>query len=228
MSPDNERVEKGREILKSRAAQGEPGTKQPTHASATVSAEDTVRELETIQKKFGAPTRGPSAGETQNHPVPPAERSAGPAPADLNAAASAAAAIGTARAQIENQLVTEARLASDPRRERDQKVYEMGQRGELAFVPPAPEEVAAQAARSGLEPEVIEELPQTPSEQAARDEVRLEQGEQAAKNAKEGLILGMERADHGQVKPGEQEADAQPREPQPETVDENANKHVIR
>lgn len=228
MSPDNERVEKGREILKSRAAQGEPGTKQPTQASATVSAEETVAELKSLQEKYGAETRGPSAGETQNHPVPAAERHAGPSPADTQAAASAASALGSARAQIENQLVTEARLASDPRRERDQRVYEMGQRGELAFVPPSEEEVAAQAARSGLTPEVIEDLPKTPSEQAERDEKRLDEGEAAAADAKAGLILGMEKADHGQVKPGQQDGDEKPRDKQPEDVDTNANKHVIR
>lgn len=179
----NERVEKGREILKTRAAQGEPGTKQPAHKGPALEAQEVVDELNALTEKHSAEARGPSAGGVQNHPVPPHERSTAPiGGAGIQAAAGALAA---ARAHIENELISEARLASDPRRELDQKKFEMGQRGELGFVPPAPEELAA----LGLPPAVADEIPKTPAEQVARDMPRLQQAEETAKQVKGGQSI---------------------------------------
>ena len=173
-----ERAEKGREILKSRAAQGEPGTKQPAHKEAADRAQSVVDDLKKVAEKNNVETRGPSAGGVQNHPVPPHERTTSPITGGgLQAAAGAVAA---AQAHIESELIAEARRTSDPRWELDQKKFEMGQRRELALVPPAPEELAAQ----GVNPEVVDELPKSPQEQVDRDMPRLKQAEETAKQVK--------------------------------------------
>ena len=189
MTDKNERAEKGREILKSRAALGEPGTKQPAHKNPLEDAEVVLDELKGLQEKYGAETRGPSAGDVQNHPVPPAERTT--APVTGGGIAAAAAAVGAARGQIENELVAEARLASDPRRERDQKMFEMGQRGELGFVPPSEAELAAAGAKLGSKgDEVIAAIPKSGKEQVDQDMPRLEEGERLASQAKGAQTTG--------------------------------------
>lgn len=181
----NERAESGREILRSRAAQGEPGEKQPAHETARQDAQKTVDELKRLEEDYGAETRPPSASEeVKNHPIPPHERSTARTPMQNAGHQMAAAALGAARSNIEAQLIADARIASDPRHELDQKKFEMGQRGELAFVPPAEEEIAAQAARSGVDKEVLDSIPKTGEEQVARDMPRLEAAERAAAQAK--------------------------------------------
>lgn len=187
--PDNERAEKGREILKSRAAQGEPGSKQPAHKNPSEDAEGVLDELKGLQEKHGAETRGPSAGPTTNNPVPAHERTT--APVTGGGIAAAAAAIGAARSQIENELIADARLASDPRRERDQKIFEMGQRGELGFVPPSEAELAAAGAKLGTKgEEVIAATPKTGAEQVDQDMPRLKEGERLAAQAKGAQATG--------------------------------------
>lgn len=193
MADIKERAEKGREILKSRAAQGEPGQKQPAHKDAAEEAQKTVDELKSLQEKYGAETRPPSASqEVKNHPVPPHERKPGPAPASTASIQAAAAALGAASAHIENQLIADARIASDPRYEQDQEKFEMGQAGTLAFVPPSEEELAAQAARAGVDPEIVKDVPKSPQEQVARDEPRLKQAKDTAAQIKSAQITGAE------------------------------------
>lgn len=173
MAETNERAEKGREILKSRAAQGEPGTKQPHAKDENVRAQEVVDELQALRDKHGAEVRGPSAGETQNHPVPPHERTT--APVGGAGIQAAAAALGAAQAHIETELIAEARLASDPRREQDQKKFEMGQRGDLAFLPPP----------------TVDEVnnpPATPQEQVERDAPKLAAAEETGKQIRSGQV----------------------------------------
>jgi hypothetical protein len=188
-TPDNaaspsaviERAQEGKEILGARVATGEPGQKQPKHDDPNLSASKTVEKLNDIVKQFEAPTYGPSdkrAQESGNpHPVAPEDRSIQGGDQVLQAAGTAAAAIGTARDHLTRQLEADARLVSDPRYERDQKVYELGVQGKLDGIAPAPAEAAAQAARAGLPPEVAELTPKTPEEQVAQDMPRLEEVE---------------------------------------------------
>lgn len=193
MADIEERAEKGREILKSRAAQGEPGEKQPAHRDAAAEAQKTVDELKGLQEKYGAETRPPSGSqEVKNHPVAPQDRKPGPAPASTASIQAAAAALGAASAHIENQLIADARIASDPRYELDQKKFEMGQAGTLAFVPPSEEEVAAMAARSGVDSDVVKEAPKTPQEQVQRDMPRLAEAEKRAAQVRGAEITGAE------------------------------------
>lgn len=173
MAETNERAAKGREILKSRAAQGEPGTKQPHAKDEAVKAQEVVDDLKTLREKHAAEVRGPSAGDTQNHPVPPAERTMSPITG--GGIQEAAGAVAAAQAHIENDLIAEARRTSDPRYEQDQKKFEMGQRGELAFLPPPTREET-------------ENPPQTPAEQVARDEGKLQAAEATAKQMRGGQI----------------------------------------
>ncbi len=179
-----ERAKEGQEILGARVATGEPGTKQPAHDDPRLSASKTVEKLGEISKQFEAETYGPSderAKQSGNlNPIPPHERSLSRGPQVLAAAATAAGAIGAARDALASQLEADARLTSDPRYERDQKVYELGATGKLAGIAPAPAEAAALAARAGLPPEVAELTPKTPEEQVAQDMPRLEAAEERA------------------------------------------------
>lgn len=176
-----DRAKEGREILGSRVAQGEPGEKQPAHDDPRLSASKTVEKLNEIVKEFEGEVYESSFARSQKsgnlNPVAPEDRTISRGPAVLAAAATAAGAIGAARDALVTQLESDARLVSDPRYERDQKVYELGQAGKLAGIAPAPAEAAAQMARAGLPPEVAELTPKTAEEQVAQDMPRLKEAE---------------------------------------------------
>lgn len=178
-----ERAELGKDILGARVARGEPGEKQPAHDDPRLSASKTVEKLDEIVKQFEGEVYGSSmerAKQTGNlNPVAPHERSIQRGPMVLQAAATAAGAIGAARDALTTQLEADARLTSDPRYERDQKVYELGQQGKLGMVPPTQAEQAAAAARAGLPPEIAELTPKTAEEQVAEDMPRLAAAERA-------------------------------------------------
>jgi hypothetical protein len=177
-----QRAEEGKEILGSRVAQGEPGQKQPAHDDPRLSASKTVEKLNEMSKEFEAETYGPSDERSKQggnlNKIPPHERHASRGPQVLAAAATASGALGAARDAITQQLESDARLVSDPRYERDQKVYELGAAGKLAGIAPAPAEAAAQAARAGLPPEVAKLTPKTPEEQIEQDMPRLKEVEE--------------------------------------------------
>lgn len=156
-------------------------TDKVTEGTSNV-AKDAMKKLENIQKEVAAPTREPSAKRSQsgtgNHPVPPEERQPGLAGTQATAAADmAAGAISAARDHLVRQEETEKRLKSDPRYERDQLVYKMGQEGKLGLVPPSDAEAAAIAERSGISQEVADKIPRTAEEQAADDKRRLEEAQ---------------------------------------------------
>lgn len=187
-----ERAELGKEILGSRVAQGEPGTKQPPHDDPRLSAAKTVEKLDEVVKQFESPVYESSLVRSQRegnlNSTPPHERSIQRGPQVLAAAATAAGAIGAARDALTSQLEADARLVSDPRYERDQKVYELGQQGKLAFVPPTQAEQAVAAARAGAPPEVVDMLPTTPEEQVAQDMPRLQAAEKRAASVSAGVV----------------------------------------
>jgi hypothetical protein len=172
-----ERAEMGKDILGSRVAQGEPGEKQPAHDDPRLSASKTVEKLDEIVKQFEGEVYGSSlerAGQGGNiHPVAPEDRRVQRGPQVLAAAATAAGAIGAARDALVTQLESDARLISDPRYERDQKVYELGQQGKLGNVPLSEAEQIALVARTGNPPEVAEAMPKNVHEQIADDMSRL-------------------------------------------------------
>lgn len=176
------RAEMGSEILGARIARGEPGEKQPAHDDARLSASKTVEVLGDMAEQFEAETMKSSwdrAQETGNpHPVAPEDRLPTRGPAILAAAATAAGALGQARDAITLQLESDARLTSDPRYERDQKVFELGQTGKLGLVAPTEAEKAAQVERAGVSAEVAALVPSTPEEQVADDMRRLGEAEE--------------------------------------------------
>lgn len=147
-------------------------------------ARETLDKLEDAAQSSATPTYKPSAERSKEsgnpHPIKPEDRVPTIGLAYTASADSAAGAIGAARAQLEGQLEADKRIQSDPRWERDQKVFEMGQKGQLGLVPPSEAEVAAQAVRGGMPSAVAEKLPTTPEEQAADDMERLEKGEKRA------------------------------------------------
>lgn len=173
------RAEEGKEILGTQSAQGEPGQKQPAHDDPRLSASKTVEKLNEITKDFEADTYESSLNRAQKsgnlNKVAPEDRTIPRGPQVLAAAATAAGALGAARDAITTQLTSDARLTSDPRYERDQKVYELGQQGKLGLVPPTEAEVATSIARAGGDPEIAKLIPKTPEEQVAQDMPRLEQ-----------------------------------------------------
>ncbi len=178
-----ERAEQGKEIINSQFASGAPGQKQPAHDDPRVSAEKTVEQINNIQKQFQAeqiPSSAERAKKSGNyHPVPPEERSPARGPQTLAAADTAAGALGAARDAITSQLVADARIASDPRYERDQKVYELGATGKLGKIAPSEAEVAAALEKTGLSQEVADKIPKNAEEQVAQDMPRLEAAEVA-------------------------------------------------
>ena len=135
-----ERAKQGEEILGSRVARGEPGTKQPAHDDPRLSASKTVEKLDEIVKQFEGETYGSSLQRSQEtgnlNPVKPEDRTVSRGPQVLAGAATAAGAIGAARDALVTQLESDARITADPRYERDQKVFELGQAGKLALVTP--------------------------------------------------------------------------------------------
>jgi hypothetical protein len=176
-----QRAEEGKEILGSRVAQGEPGTKQPAHDDPRLSASKTVEKLDEIVKQFESKTYESSLERQKKkgnlNPVAPEDRTIQRGPLVLQGAATAAGAIGAARDALAGQLEADARLTSDPRYERDQRVYELGQAGKLAGIRPTEAEAAAAVARAGLPPEVAELTPKTAEEQVAQDMPRLDEAE---------------------------------------------------
>jgi len=171
-----ERGEQGRKFAMS-GAQGEPGEKQPDPMSTTASAQETLDQLQKTVEAVQAPTRGPSAGETENHPVPAHERKMPLGPAATQALDQAAGGITSARAALTNQLASDARITADPRYERDQMVYKLGAEGKLAGIAPSEAEAAAGAVRAGITPEVAEKIPKNAEEQVSEDMERLEEAE---------------------------------------------------
>lgn len=169
-----ERAKQGEEILGARIARGEPGTKQPAHDDSRLSASKTVEVVNKMAKQFEAETMKSSderAKATGNpHPIAPEDRLPTRGPAILAAAGTAAAALGQARDAITLQLESDAQLTSDPRYERDQKVFEMGQRGKLGLVTPSETELAVQSGDQAA-------AKITPEEQVADDMSRLEDAE---------------------------------------------------
>lgn len=186
-----QRAEAGKEFLESQRASGEPGTPNKHADETRASAEETLKQIDELTKKSEAPQRGPAATATDYHSVPAHERTtAQQAPASTSQLDSAALALGAARAAVTTQLQSDARLMSDPRYERDQKIYEMGKQGKLGMVPPSEAEKAAQAARVGLPPEVVEKIPSTPSEQVSDDMKRLQEAEKRSKELNPTITAG--------------------------------------
>jgi hypothetical protein len=201
-----ERAERGKEILESQKATGDPGTAQPKERQER-DLKSVADDIEKIQEQTRAETREGSAKRAEahsgNHEVPPAERSPAYAGDQITAQAAAAAGhLSAARTALDTQLTSDARLTSDPRYERDQKVFEMGRTGQLGAVPPSEAEQAALAARAGVPGEAIDKLPDTTEEQVADDLRRLEEGKQRAANQ-----TGPVYDEEGKVKPGRQESD---------------------
>lgn len=160
-----------------------PGEKQPAHAAPDELAQGTVDALNQFAKNLSSTeTYGPSSERAKTpgnlNPVPPQDRSPSPGAAVRNPADIAAAHIAAATTAIDVHNRTEAILESDPRRERDQRVFELGQTGKLGLVPPTEAEVKAAAERSGLSEEVVDLIPKGPEEQIADDMERLDKAEE--------------------------------------------------
>lgn len=187
-----ERAQKGKEILGATVATGEPGQKQPAHDDPRLSASKTVETLNDMAKSFEAETYDSSFNRSQKsgnlNPTAPEDRTAARGPQVLAGAATAAGAIGAARDALTTQLTADARLASDPRYERDQKVFELGQQGKLGLVPPTEAEVITSAARAGTPPEAADKIPTTPEEQVSQDMPRLEEAEKRAASVNQSLV----------------------------------------
>lgn len=233
MAPNDtqERAEAGKELLAQQRAQGAPGEKQPEHKDNRLSAEDTLKELDKLQEKIAVPTKESSAKRSQEsgnpNPTPPQERKREYA-GDQNLALANAAAqqVSGARTQLTAQLEADARLTSDPRYERDQKIFEMGRQGTLQYVPPSEAEAIAESARAGVPPEAAQAIPRTPEEQAADDMKRLEQAEKTAEQVRGSAAAAATRADEkGTIRPGQSEYRS-PEKPAPEpepTLEERKN-----
>jgi hypothetical protein len=162
-------------------ARGKPGTPQPPHdeLSDNKSQLNKLAELTKTSDQEFYPPSAERKGKNIN-PEKPEDREptfAGMAttgPRDL-----AAGAVRSAIGMVKAAETIEARLNSDPRRERDQKVFELGRQGKLGLVPPSEAEVAATAERMGYSTEVTDKLPKTPEEQVEEDTKRLEAAENA-------------------------------------------------
>lgn len=207
---ERERTEAGRAILDRQRAQGEPGTKQPAHENPAREAERTIQALDELRTDLGVETMGPSKERAKQpgnpHPIAPQDRLPAAGPAQTAAADIAAGHISAAQTAIETQLTSEARIKSDPRHERDQKVYELGQTGKLGLVPPTEAEVAATAQRAGLTPEVADKIPKTAEEQVAEDTKRLSIAEERAQTGATMVGSGvMQPSRESPIRAGEQE-----------------------
>lgn len=153
-----------------------------------VTHENVLEQLNELAQKSQSPLRTEG---NWNNPVPAAERTAAnTSPAATGQLSSAAGAIQAARTALQLQVDSDKRLMSDPRYERDQRIYELGQAGKLGKVPPTEAEKAAAAMRSGLDPKVIEMIPSTPEEQVADDMKRLDQAEKLSAPVKPGETDG--------------------------------------
>lgn len=175
-------ADKERDMSKSRTSTSST-TSSPAEkrvAETTSVAKDAMERLEKIQQDVAAPTRESSAKRSQtgtgNNPTPPEERlPTGPGTQTTAAADMAAGAISAARDHLIRQEETDKRLKSDPRYERDQEVFKMGQEGKLPLVPPSEAEVIAGAERAGVSEAVAEAIPKSPEEQIADDKKRLDE-----------------------------------------------------
>ena len=180
------RAELGKGILEKNRAQGKPGTKQPVREDNPNENEETVSAINELLEGIAVPTKKSSAEKSKEsgnlNETPPEERTLSQENIAKTQHLSAAAGhLAAAKVALETQAVSDARLLSDPRYERDQKILELAQTGKLGFVPPAPEEIAAQNAT--LPPAVLREMPKTVEEQVERDMERLNIAEERAKDA---------------------------------------------
>lgn len=198
--------EAGRDLLGRGRAQGEPGTKQPDHTEARDTAGDVIHVLQEARTNLGVETYGPSSERAKQsgnlNPVPPHERKASQGPMQTAAADLAAGHLAAAETAILTQAESQARIESDPRHERDQKVFELARTGKLAGIAPSPAEAAAIAARSGMPQEVADLIPKTPEEQVAQDMPRLEEAERRANQPLAAAADATRKEETGTVEPG--------------------------
>jgi hypothetical protein len=177
-----DKVEQGRELIREGTAQGQPGEKQPPHPSAQDILERAPEYLKLSQNDVTLKAKDSSAARSQrpgnDYPVPPQDRKPDPT-GQTSLAVTAASALAAAANAASVDATTEARLASDPRRQRDLRLLEVQQQGKTALIPPHPAEVAANLQRAGVSPEVAELIPKTPEEQVAQDMPRLEEAANA-------------------------------------------------
>lgn len=134
---------------------------------------ETAQRISEITKEISYPTIEPSAKRSQktgnDYPVAPEDRTlAAENRSNLDAAAGHLAA---ATAALTTHDQAEERLNSDPRRERDLKVQELGMQGKLGAVPPSEFEQDIRGV------EDVDSAPATTDEQVADDTKRLEQAE---------------------------------------------------
>lgn len=165
--------------------------KQKAHKSASDQAQETLDRLHDV-KLDEAPTYESSsvrAGKPGNlNPIAPEDRKPSPGPMQTAPADIAASHIAAATSAINVQDMAKQRIESDPRHERDQKVYELGKMGALSNVPPSDAEVAATAARSGLPESVTDKIPKNAKEQVAQDTPRLEEAERITEKQRSGVV----------------------------------------
>lgn len=162
----------------------EPGEKQPDHAGASERAQQTLNKLSDMRTDLATDTMKPSKERAQEsgnpNKTPPHERTPAPGPAQTAAADIAASHLAAAESAIIAHETAEELLNRDPRRERDQKVYEMAVTGKIGLVPPSEAEKAAAAAKAGVPEEVADKIPRTAEEQVEEDMARLAEGEARA------------------------------------------------
>lgn len=114
------------------------------------------------------------------HTIPPEKRTLPPGPQQLAQVDSAYHHASAAEASATMHERSQALIESDPRHERDQKVFELGKQGKLPLVPPTEAEKITLAARTGVPAEAASQIPSTPQEQVEQDMPRLEAAEAAA------------------------------------------------
>jgi hypothetical protein len=186
MPDDNERPHldrgRGQKAQTEPKAPLQPGEKQPAHNEPQQVREQTLDALRDMQDNMQVETYGPS-GDRAKQPgnlneTPPHERLPASGPAITSAAQIAAGHIAAATTAIELQETSDRLLKSDPRYERDQKVFEMGQRGKLGLVPPSEAEQAVMAQRAGISADAADKIPTNAEEQVEEDMQRLNVAEE--------------------------------------------------
>ena len=142
-----------------------------------------IKKLDELQTTHSEEPRASAAARFEsksgNNPTPPEERTQAESFA-TTASSSVGGAIAGAKAILEREIETQKRIESDPRYERDQKIFELAQTGKLSLVAPSEAEKAATLARSGLSEEAQEKIPKTAEEQVAEDMERLNAAEKKA------------------------------------------------
>lgn len=164
----------------------EKGTKdnRPT-VDQVVSRIDSLREetqAETMKSSF---QRAQESGNP--HPVAPEDRLPDSGPQNRAAIDAAAGHLEAARTAALTQDETEKRLKSDPRYERDQKVFELARTGAIANVPPSEAEIAAQ--NINLPEEVREAIPSSAAEQVDEDMQRIQEAERKQEAIRSGAVV---------------------------------------